>query len=92
VHFGATTRQLTISFYAPFQHKDNIFHQVGLISLRAVGEILGATQPQNAAPSSQAPEAPNAFGGPMQSLTPIRDALKKKEEQQDQLIMQSFPP
>lgn len=26
VHFGATTRQITIKMYGPFHHKDNIFH------------------------------------------------------------------
>ena len=49
VHFGATTKQLTVMLYAPFQHRDNIFHQVALISLRAIGEMIGNL--------SQAPEA-----------------------------------
>ena len=46
VHFGATTRQLTLDFYGPFQHKDNIFQQVGLVSLRAIGEIIGSVGDQ----------------------------------------------
>jgi len=41
VHFGATTRQITLQFYGPYLHKDNIFQQVGLISLRVIGEIIG---------------------------------------------------
>ena len=41
VHFGVTTRQLTLQMYGPYQHKDNIFHQIGLISVRTIGEVIG---------------------------------------------------
>ena len=47
VHFGVTTKQITLHFYGPYQHKDNIFHQVGLISLRTIGEIIGGPPAQD---------------------------------------------
>ena len=41
VHFDVTTKLLRLVFYDPFQHRENIFQQVGLVSLVAIGEQLG---------------------------------------------------
>ena len=38
VHFDVTTKSLRLIFYDPYQHRENIFQQVGLVSLVAIGE------------------------------------------------------
>ena len=41
VHFNATAKQIQLTMYDPYHHKDNIFSQVGLISVSVIGEPLG---------------------------------------------------
>jgi hypothetical protein len=41
VHFDAVTMLLKLVLFAPHENKENIFKQVGLISVSIVGEQLG---------------------------------------------------
>ena len=72
VHFDVTTRSIRIVFYDPFQHKDNIFQQVGLISLSAIGEPVGA----------QAAEKPKTL---LEMNTPVRDYMIRKQKEMNHL-------
>jgi hypothetical protein len=40
VHFNASTDQLTLICYDPYEHRENIFNQIGLISITAIGEAI----------------------------------------------------
>ena len=41
VHFDAVTMLLKLVLFAPHENKENIFKQIGLISVSVVGEQLG---------------------------------------------------
>ena len=44
VHFDVMTQHLKMVLYNPHHNKENIFQQVGLISISVVGESLGRMQ------------------------------------------------
>ena len=41
VHFGVTTHKIKLVLYDPYHNNDNIFQQVGLISVSVIGEPIG---------------------------------------------------
>jgi hypothetical protein len=44
VHFDAVTQVLKFVLYSPHENKENIFNQVGLVSVSVIGEPLGHQQ------------------------------------------------
>ena len=44
IHFNAETQLRRLVFFDPYDHKDNIFNQVGIIQITAIGESLEVVQ------------------------------------------------
>ncbi len=80
VHMNARTDRIQLVCYDPYENKDNIFSQIGIVSISAIGEAIEQLPPSNSLLARN-------YGEPidLSSLTktsPIRELINRRAEKE----------